>query len=112
MTLSEKQRHFVRLLGRLLAELHALGFEATVGDAYRSPEEADRLAALGKGIVNSLHTRRLAIDLNLFRDGEYVTQTMALEPLGRFWEGLHPDTRWGGRFGDGNHFSLTHEGIK
>ena len=32
--------------------------------------------------------------------------------LDRYWETLHPLACWGGRFGDGNHYSFKHKGIK
>ena len=89
-----------------------MGYELTFGEAYRSPEEAARLAKLGLGIAKSLHTQRLAVDFNLFRDGKYLSSTSAHEPLGEWWEKQHELCRWGGRFGDGNHYSLEHEGRK
>lgn len=110
MTLRQKQSLFVRLVARLLDRAHALGFEVTFGETYRSPEEAARLAKLGKGIAASLHTQKLAIDLNLFRDSRYLSSTEAHRPLGEWWEAQHELCRWGGRFGDGNHYSLTHGG--
>ena len=112
MTLGEKQRLFVRLVGKLIEFAYANGFELTFGDAYRSPEQAKMNAQAGTGIVNSLHCERLAIDLNLFRDGKYLTDSAAYRPLGEFWEALGADCRWGGRFTrpDGNHFSITHAG--
>lgn len=60
----------------------------------------------------SIHRDRLAVDLNLFIDGRYQQDSAAYESLGRYWEGLHADCVWGGRFSraDGNHFSLRHEG--
>lgn len=112
MTLRQKQSLFVRLVSALLIEANTRGYDLTFGEAWRSPEEAMRLAKLGKGIKNSLHRQRLAIDLNLFRDGKYLSSTAAHQPLGEFWEGLHPSCRWGGRFGDGNHYSLEHGGRK
>lgn len=112
MTLREKQSLFVQLVILLLVEAHKLGFELTFGETYRSPEEAARLAKLGKGIKNSLHTKKLAIDLNLFRNGKYLSSTESHRQLGLYWETLHPLCRWGGRFGDGNHYSLEHEGLK
>ena len=30
--------------------------------------------------------------------------------LGHYWENLHPFCRWGGRFNDGGHFSITDRG--
>jgi len=48
-------------------------------------------------------TKRLAIDLNLFKDGEYLTDTEDHRFLGEFWESL--GGTWGGRWDDGNHYS-------
>lgn len=112
MTLRAKQSLFVTLVAILIAEADERGYELTFGEAYRSKEEAARLAKLGLGIKNSLHTQRLAIDFNLFKDGKYLTSTKAHQPLGEFWELLNPLCRWGGRFGDGNHYSLEHAGRK
>lgn len=112
MTLREKQSLFVVLVARLIDYASALGYELTFGEAYRSPEEAARLAKAGKGIAKSLHTSRLAIDLNLFKDGVYQRGTEAYRPLGEWWERQDPLCKWGGFFGDGNHFSLTHGGRK
>lgn len=112
MTLRQKQSLFARLVPRLLDQAFYLGFETTLGETYRSPEEAARLAKLGIGIKNSLHTKKLAIDINLFRDGRYLSSTAAHRPLGEWWERQHELARWGGRFSDGNHYSLEHEGIK
>ena len=110
MTLREKQSLFALLVADLIRFAHAEGFDVTLGEAYRSPEEAARLAKAGKGIAKSLHTDRLALDLNLFRDGKFLASTEAHRPLGHFWERLDTLCRWGGRFGDGNHYSLTHGG--
>ena len=110
MTLREKQSLFVTLVAELIQHANGLGYALTFGEAQRSAEEAARLAKLGKGIANSLHTSRLAIDLNLFKDGVYHTSTDAHRPLGEWWEAQHELCRWGGRFNDGNHYSLTHGG--
>lgn len=110
MTLRQKQSLFVVLVARLIQHATALGYELTFGEAHRSPEEAARLAKDGKGIANSLHTQRLAIDLNLFKNGQYLTSTDSHRPIGEWWEAQHPLCRWGGRFRDGNHYSLAHGG--
>lgn len=60
--------------------------------------------------ANSLHKQRLAVDFNLFRDGQYLTGTEDHGPLGECWVSLGGS--WGGRFKDGNHYSLEHEGRK
>jgi hypothetical protein len=54
----------------------------------------------------------LAIDLNLFKDSEFLEQSEDHRPLGEWWKKQHPDARWGGDFDDGNHYSFEHEGVK
>ena len=112
MTLGEKQRYFVNLIGQLIEWCYRQGYELTFGEAYRTPEQAALDVQKGTGIKNSLHTIRLAIDLNLFIDGVYQTQTEAYRPMGEFWESL--GGTWGGRFSkpDGNHFSMENGGIR
>ena len=113
MTLRQKQSLFALLVAQLILQADALGYFVTFGECYRSPEEAARLANLGLGIKNSLHTKRLAIDLNLFnREGKYLSSTESHRPLGEWWERQHSACRWGGRFNDGGHYSLEHEGRK
>lgn len=110
MTLRQRQSLFARLVPRLIDRAYELGFEVTLGEAWRSEFEAARLSRLGAGIARSLHCDRLAIDLNLFRGGVWLTKTDDHRPLGEWWEQQHEDCRWGGRFGDGNHYSLSHQG--
>ena len=112
MTLREKQSLFVALVADLITHAHSLGYDLTFGEAWRSPEEAVRLAKAGKGIAKSLHCDRLALDLNLFKDGIYLRGTEAHRTLGLWWEGLNDLCSWGGRFGDGGHYSLSHGGRK
>lgn len=108
MTLREKQSEFGRCVVILLMRILNSGYEFTFGDAYRPPDA-------NYGHPNSTHKRRLAIDINLFFNGEYLESTVDHEPFGEFWESLHPLARWGGRFRsnpDGNHYSFEHEGVK
>ena len=112
MTLGEKQRLFAKMVGELILKAYQLGFEITLGEAYRPPETAKQYALEGRGISNSLHTSRLAIDLNLFQNGKYLTKSEDYLPLGEYWEAQGGS--WGGRFSkpDGNHFSLSHDGVR
>lgn len=113
MTLGEKQRLFARMVPRLIDHAHQLGYEVTLGDAYRDPRSHGEMGVKGVyGAANSCHKLRLAVDLNLFRNGVFQTTTEAHQPLGEWWESQHPDCRWGGRFQDGNHYSVTHDGFK
>lgn len=114
MTLGEKQRLFPYLIAQLLVWAYGENYEFTFGEAERSAAQAAANAAAGTGISNSLHLRRLAIDLNLFIDGIYQTDSSAHAPIGEKWKSLHTLCRWGGDFSrpDGNHYSLEHEGVR
>jgi len=115
ISLREKQAAFSVLVAKLILEADRRGYQVSLGEAYRSPEEAARLAKAGKGITQSLHTQRLAIDLNLFKDGVYLAKSDDWKPLGEWWEGQSTteiQCCWGGRFGDGNHVSISHGGRK
>lgn len=117
MTLADKQKAFPVFLSRLINQLTMQGYSVTLGEAYRPPETAMLYQMQGKGIKNSLHTQRLAIDLNLFRNNEYLVTTKDYEVAGIIWEGYSVGELkciWGGRFEkpDSDHFSIEHDGIK
>lgn len=109
MSLSAKQRAFARMVGLLIEHAYQQGYELTFGDAYRDPRLHGAVGVkAGYGSANSCHKLRLAVDFNLFKGGKYLTATEDYRPLGEFWESIGGS--WGGRFADGNHFSLEHEG--
>lgn len=117
MTLGEKQRAFARLTTvRLYPKLFELGFEFTYGDAFRDPRVHGAIGVkMGYGHRSSAHKNKLAIDLNLYRNGAFLTRTEDHRQLGEFWESLGTAelvTCWGGRFDDGNHYSVLHDGMK
>ena len=110
MTLGQQQRRFTRMIADLVIWAYDHGYELSYGEAWRTPQQAEWNAANGRGIKASLHGLRLAVDFNLFIDGKYQTSTEAHRPLGEEWE--RRGGTWGGRFGDGNHYSLEWRGIK
>jgi len=113
MTLGDKQRLFTRCVASLLEFAHSRGYEVTFGDAFRDPRLHGAMGEKkGYGHRNSNHKKKLAIDLNLFLDGKYLRLDKDHEPLGLYWESLHPLCVWGGRFNDGNHYSLEHNGMR
>ena len=114
MTLREQQSLFVRLTGLLIEWCYQNGYELTFSEAYRSPQEAALNAKSGAGIAASLHCERLAIDLNLFKDGVLLESVADYKPLGNYWKTLSELARWGGDFSspDADHFSLTYLGIE
>jgi len=113
MALVEKQIEFLRCVARLILWGQKYGYDFTLGEGFRTAEQAEIYAARGVGIKNSNHRRRLAIDLNLFIQGEYIRDAGPYEPAGRYWKTLHPLARWGGDFKsrDAVHFSFEHNGV-
>lgn len=110
-TLRQKQSRFARMVSDLLQQAEVMGYEVTLGDAYRDPRlHGAPGKKMGYGHRNSCHKLRLAIDLNLFKDGVFLQTTEAHQPLGEWWEAQ--GGTWGGRFDDGNHYSFEHEGSK
>jgi hypothetical protein len=108
MTLREKQSLFARNVARLIQYLYAEGYEVTFAEAYRPPETAALYAQQGRGIADSQHTKRLAVDLNLFLDGRYLTDSDSYRIMGAYWKTLHPENVWGGDWQrkDGNHVEM------
>lgn len=103
ITLREKQSKFAVMVAELILWALKHGYQVTLGDAYRGP-------GCDYGHPYSLHKKRLAIDLNLFLGGKYLDKTEDHKPLGEYWESIGGS--WGGRWGDGNHYSLEHNGMQ
>jgi len=103
MSLSKKQRLFFAASHNLITYALNLGYEFTYGDAYR----ADTCT---HGHEKSTHRSRLAIDLNLFVDNEYITDSE--HPA---WKILHDYFELLGGSpmisDDANHFSFEHNWI-
>lgn len=117
MRLGSKQKMFTRMISELILWAYDQGYEMTEGDAYRDPRVFGKSGISdGYGKANSNHKLRLARDLNLFKNGVYLTKTSDHEPIGIKWEEMGVEegvpTAWGGRFNDGNHYSMEHNGRK
>jgi len=122
MSLRKRQSEFVQKVGLLIQKAYELGYELTFGDAYAwvnerglgklpfiSSLEEDEYEELVSVVLGhskkSFHPDRLAIDLNLFKDGKYLTETEDHRPLGEYWKSI--GGTWGGDFKrkDCNHYS-------
>jgi len=99
------------MVSLLIQRAYELGYEMTFGDAYRDPRLFGWSGEKkGYGRSRSNHKKRLAIDLNLYKNGVYLRKTEDHRELGEFWENIGGS--WGGRFNDGNHYSLEHNGMR
>ena len=111
MTLGQHQRKFTLMIAQFVIFAYSKGYELTYGDAYRDPRVFGNVGEKqGYGRASSLHKMRLAVDFNLFKDGKFLQSTDDHKELGEFWESL--GGTWGGRFDDGNHYSLKYRGLR
>ena len=102
MGLVNKQDKFAGMVAELIQFARGSGYQVTFGDCFRD-------SRVTYGHPKSLHRSRLAVDLNLFKDGDYLTTSDDHQELGKFWESL--GGTWGGHFDDANHYSLAHDGM-
>lgn len=110
MTLSQAQKIFTLNIAKLIIWAYDQGYELTFGEAVRTMEQQKIYLASGASkTLNSGHLKRLAVDLNLFIDGVYMTDTESYKPLAEYWKILHPKNIAGydWKF-DGNHFEMQY----
>lgn len=95
-TILEKQFDFTLMVAKLIDFAYSQGYTLTFGDAYAKTGHSP----------NSFHYQRLAVDLNLFKDKQWLRDTESHRVLGEFWKSI--GGTWGGDFKspDGNHYSL------
>lgn len=102
MSLVAEQNAFLADVARLVSFAQSVGFEVTLGEGFRTVEQQAIYVKNGASQVStSQHQKRLAVDLNFFRNGNWVTGPTAktvLGCVGRFWEDLCHQNRWGGNF--------------
>lgn len=113
MSLNAKQVEFTRIMAEFQVWCFENGYEIIEAEAFRPVWVAEEYARRGKGIKNSVHTKKLARDLFRVVDGAVTWDTAAYAPLGAEWKSRHPLARWGGDFRnrDAVHFSFEHNGV-
>jgi len=106
MTLREARIKATQCWALLIQKAFALGYECAMDEGTERITEKDPMSDHMPG---SLHHLGLALDLNLYKDGRYITNDEGHKELGEYWKSLHPDCRWGGDFArkDYNHYSFA-----
>lgn len=134
MKLSQAQSKFSLMIAQLIIWGNENGFTFTFGEAHRTDEQ-QILYFTGFDVklindtptlikdkqksktLNSNHKSKLAIDLNIFKDGQYITSFADTKPIGDKWESMDRKNRWGGDwnqndiedgFMDTPHFEYRH----
>lgn len=105
--LREKQSKFMRDMASLILYILDSGYGVSGGELWRSEEtQAAHIKAGRSKTMDSMHLKRLAIDLNVF-DGEYLLfsdekrkekDTQIMRSFGEQWEALDKNNRWGGNY--------------
>lgn len=107
MSLGDDQRKFSFFVGKLILHAYELGYEIALaeGSVFRVRCECGKKVSIHRN--NSWHHKKLAIDLDLFKDGKYLKKTEDHQLLGEYWKSLDTQCTWGGDFPrkDGNHYS-------
>lgn len=108
MSLVSEQAAFLLDASRLIQKATQMGFVVTGGELYRTAEQQAIYVKNGRSkTMNSNHLKRLAIDLNFFKNGVLCYDIAALKPVGDYWEKLNSKNSWGGNwqsFKDVPHF--------
>ena len=116
MKLSESQAIFSVNVAKLILHINESGHTCAGGEWWRTPEMAAIYAKRGTGIKRSRHCDKMAIDLSIFKDGVWLTDTESYRQFGVYWCSLNSLNRWGGDWdgdgvpdlgeNDGNHFEM------
>ena len=115
MSLNSKQARFTYKIAKLIVlckedyDIDLIGAEL-----YRTKEQAEIYAASGKGILSSVHRKKLALDMFIYKDGTISWDNEDYRIVGELWKNMDADARWGGDFKgrDSVHFSFEHNGVK
>jgi len=108
MTLGQNQEAFSRDLVALLVWCFEEGYEVRIGEVQRTPEQQEIYIKMGRSkTYNSMHIKKCAADLFVFKDGRMLASKEEMQPLGNRWESLDSLNSWGGNwnsFKDVPHF--------
>ena len=97
MGLASEQWEFLKDLAALVSWAESNGYMLTGGELQRTEaQQAIYIKTGASKTANSMHLKKLAIDLSVFKDGVMLSKREEIAPLGKFWEGMDEKNRWGG----------------
>jgi hypothetical protein len=98
MGMVQEQAAFLLDAAELIQYATNQGYVVTAGELYRPQEMQEIYVKTGRSkTMDSQHGKRLAIDLNIFKNGVLLGRE-GIKPLGDWWEAKHPKNRWGGNW--------------
>ncbi len=115
MASSNEQWEFLKDIAKLIAWADENGYKMTAGEAYRTQDQQNLYYYGLETRVNngdvflverhprsdvpvSKHQSRMAMDFNIFIDGELTYDADRLRAVGEYWKSLSPKNIWGGDF--------------
>ena len=99
MTLGQNQEKFIQDLAKLLNYLIENNYTIRMGEVERTQSQQEIYIKQGKSkTANSMHLKRCAADLHIFKNGEWLQLKQQLQGIGDYWESLDLSNRWGGNF--------------
>ena len=99
MTLGQNQEKFTQDLAKLLIYLIENNYTIRMGEVERTQSQQEIYIKQGKSkTANSMHLKRCAADLHIFKNGEWLQSKQQLQGIGDYWESLDVSNRWGGNF--------------
>jgi len=117
MTLRQHQSEFAKDVFKLLNFVFQRNIDVTFGEVYRTKQQQKWYLDSGYSkTLNSMHCKKLAIDINFFVRGTFIdelknTESQLIErrqiltEIAKYWESLSPYNRAGYTWGwDDNHF--------
>ena len=111
MSLRNEQSLFTVDLMSLIRWLYEEGCEVSIGEVQRPVEMQAIYYKTGRSkTMDSMHLRKCAADLFIFRRGTLLTTKGELQFAGNKWESMSAANQWGGNwnsFKDLPHFQRT-----
>jgi len=125
MDLRSKQSIFAFNFSKLIQYAYGIGYEITFGEGLRTKDqqllyfEGYHLMKLGSDLklakckrfsktMNSLHLKKLAHDINLFKDGVLKTDKESFRQISEYWKSLNAKNTCGYYWNwDYGHFQMS-----
>lgn len=105
------QQEYALALAELVVWIYDQGWAVTFGEGYVRDTDSRDGDHDGPHRADGGHYKRLATDINLFVDGEWVRESThpAWAQIHQHWLSLHPAA--GLIAHDANHFGFRHQGV-
>jgi len=97
----EEQAKFATDLAKLILYINSQEYTLSLGEVWRTQYQQDHYVATGLSKTkHSKHQDRIAVDLNIFKNGKLIFKNGKLiicpKEIGTYWKSLSNANVWGG----------------